>query len=296
MKKIMIAVGCLAMTFATASLSFGVQLSPEAAASLKTSLNGAYVTNVAGTKITYTDESTAYSPTTLDKILKGYGLSLENSKAGTLPADYATVKDGKVNISGAATAFTPVNYDAIFKAYGLVLDANCIRATIGKIPYALSVGSDGKVVLSETSTAFTGTHLDEILACYNLPAKSMMKVAPAPKMMPVIVASDYLFDFDKAVIKKKYYSKLDKVADMLKKDSSLKAEIQGNTDSIGTAKYNMGLSKRRANAVREYLIKKDGIAPDRLTAVGFGESRPIASNKTREGRAKNRRVEIKILH
>ena len=72
---------------------------------------------------------------------------------------------------------------------------------------------------------------------------------------------------------------------------SIKVEVQGNTDNIGTAKYNMGLSLRRANAVMQYLVNK-GVAQSRLNARGFGFSRPVATNDTDEGRALNRRVEL----
>ena len=68
----------------------------------------------------------------------------------------------------------------------------------------------------------------------------------------------------------------------------------GYTDSIGTEQYNLGLSQRRANAVKEYLVSK-GIAANRIYTEGKGEADPIASNATREGRAQNRRVEIEIV-
>jgi outer membrane protein OmpA-like peptidoglycan-associated protein len=69
--------------------------------------------------------------------------------------------------------------------------------------------------------------------------------------------------------------------------------IEGHTDSVGSERSNQILSERRANAVRDYLIA-NGISDDRLTAVGYGETRPIDSNKTRSGRANNRRVEVKL--
>jgi outer membrane protein OmpA-like peptidoglycan-associated protein len=159
----------------------------------------------------------------------------------------------------------------------------------------LKVEGDGKVTLGDNSTAFRGTEYAAILACYNLPAMAKVEKAVEPDRTAWVIASDYLFDFDKSVIKKKYYSKLDEIAVMIKKDPKLKVEVQGHTDSVGSDKYNMGLSMRRANAVRDYLIKKGGIAADRLTAVGFGESKPIAPNTTKEGRAKNRRVELQPL-
>jgi outer membrane protein OmpA-like peptidoglycan-associated protein len=71
--------------------------------------------------------------------------------------------------------------------------------------------------------------------------------------------------------------------------------IEGHTDSIGTEAYNQGLSERRAAAVKNYLVKQGVPDGSRMTTVGYGESRPIADNKTPEGRFQNRRVEILIL-
>src|SRR5690606_33594364 len=68
----------------------------------------------------------------------------------------------------------------------------------------------------------------------------------------------------------------------------------GHTDSIGTEQYNQGLSERRANSVKDYLVSK-GIDPNRIYVEGKGETQPVASNATREGRAQNRRVEIEIV-
>jgi OmpA-OmpF porin, OOP family len=103
------------------------------------------------------------------------------------------------------------------------------------------------------------------------------------------------FDFDKSVIREDDKAKLKKAIDFVKKYPGFKIKIEGHTDYIGTEKYNQGLSERRAGAVMKYLVKGGGIDGKRLTAVGYGESKPVASNKTNEGRAKNRRVEILIL-
>ena len=105
------------------------------------------------------------------------------------------------------------------------------------------------------------------------------------------VIGDVLFDFDKANIKPEFYGQLDEAARVFEMNPGLKVEVQGNTDNIGTAKYNMGLSLRRANAVLNYLVKR-GVDRSRLAARGFGFTRPVATNDTPEGRALNRRVEM----
>lgn len=105
------------------------------------------------------------------------------------------------------------------------------------------------------------------------------------------VLGDVLFDFDKYKIKPQAYPLLDEVVRVLKKNPDVKIRIDGYTDSIGTPQYNMKLSDRRAKAVVHYLVKH-GIAADRLSFEGHGLTHPIASNKTKEGRAKNRRCEL----
>lgn len=107
------------------------------------------------------------------------------------------------------------------------------------------------------------------------------------------VIRDLKFDYDKADIKAQYYGRLDEGVKILELNPKVKVEIQGHTDSAGSDAYNQGLSERRAAAVRDYLISK-GIKADRLTMRGYGESKPIATNETPEGRAENRRVQIKI--
>ena len=108
------------------------------------------------------------------------------------------------------------------------------------------------------------------------------------------IYKDVQFDFDKSNLKPSSYPTLDEIAAGLKAQPTVKVEVQGHTDSIGKADYNEDLSERRAKSVVKYLIDK-GIAPERLVPEGYGETRPIATNKTAEGRARNRRVELKPL-
>jgi len=102
------------------------------------------------------------------------------------------------------------------------------------------------------------------------------------------------FDYNKWDIKPQYYDVLNESGKVLFLNPTMKIEIQGHTDEIASEEYNQMLSEKRAEATREYFVLR-GIEPDRITTRGFGETRPIASNDTPEERAKNRRIEIKIL-
>ena len=103
------------------------------------------------------------------------------------------------------------------------------------------------------------------------------------------------FDFNKSKITQTDQAELEKAKEFLKKYPKAKIRLEGYTDSVGTEKYNLGLSKRRAAATKRYFVKEAGLSARRISTVGYGESNPIASNKTPEGRAMNRRVEILIL-
>ena len=100
-----------------------------------------------------------------------------------------------------------------------------------------------------------------------------------------------LFDFNSAEIKPEAYPMLDEASDILKKNPELNVQIDGHTDNVGPAAYNMKLSERRAQATMDYFIRR-GIDARRLMIKGFGFTKPAASNDTEEGRAKNRRVEL----
>ncbi|MBS0390930.1 MAG: OmpA family protein [Comamonadaceae bacterium] len=132
------------------------------------------------------------------------------------------------------------------------------------------------------------------------PAPAPAAAAPAaPKPAPAVAskvtyAADAFFDFDKSVLKPEGKAKLD---DLVSKVKGINLEViiaVGHTDSIGSDAYNQKLSVRRAEAVKAYLVSK-GIEKNRVYTEGKGKKQPIASNATREGRAKNRRVEIEVV-
>jgi outer membrane protein OmpA-like peptidoglycan-associated protein len=110
--------------------------------------------------------------------------------------------------------------------------------------------------------------------------------------MVITLSGSVLFASAKAELLPSAQAKLSEVADaLIKSDPDSKMVVEGHTDSQGPASFNQDLSQHRADAVRSYLTSH-GVAPDRITAQGFGSSRPVADNNSAEGRANNRRVEI----
>ncbi len=103
-----------------------------------------------------------------------------------------------------------------------------------------------------------------------------------------------LFDYNRADIKDGYYYDLDQVAEVLRMKPAYKLVVEGHTDNIGSDRYNKVLSQKRAKSLKDYLIDA-GIKASRISAIGYGESSPIASNSTEEGRSQNRRVMAKFI-
>jgi outer membrane protein OmpA-like peptidoglycan-associated protein len=110
----------------------------------------------------------------------------------------------------------------------------------------------------------------------------------------VYTLKNVFFETGLSALRKESYPALNELVAALKSKIHLVIEIAGHTDNVGTAESNMKLSNDRANVVRDYLIKH-GIEPKRVTAKGYGETQPVASNDTRDGRQQNRRTEVRII-
>ncbi len=264
-----------------------------------------------GASPTFYDKVTAYSSQYFDKVLQQYGLKF--NPAANVPETYAKVVDGKVMFNDNGRAYTPATYHAILMAYGLQLSPDGVRNKLTVKTYAKIV--DGAVVFDEKPRAYGGDQWKNIIGAYNLPPKLAMDAKPGdddgdgvpndkdacpwtPKFAVVdsrgcwALGGSLLFDFDKATLKSEYTALLDDTKKVFDEYPELRVIVEGHADSVGSDNYNRALSQRRAQAVVNYLVGKVGIDAGRLEAIGYGESTPVASNETDDGRAKNRRVQF----
>jgi len=163
-----------------------------------------------------------------------------------------------------------------------------------------------KDMVDKAYEVYMACRTDEAIAMA-MKATAMAKaLCPAPPPPPAARVIDRLtihvnFAFDKSDLTKADVAELNKAIDFVRKHSGSKVELGGYTDSKGTEEYNQKLSERRAEAVKQYLIKEGAVNKARISARGYGESKPIAPNTTKDGkdnpagRAENRRVEILII-
>lgn len=203
---------------------------------------------------------------------------------GTATSDAAV----GVNRPAAPTATLSVAPATVTKGESATLSWTSQNATECDIQPAIgAVQPQGSVSIKPAGpTAYT-------LSCSGAGGTATSKADVAVSER-ICITLKILFDTDKAVIKPKYHNEIKQVGDFFNKYPNATGVIEGHTDNQGGAEYNMKLSQRRADAVRTYIIDKFGIAADRLTAKGYGLTKPVADNGSAEGRAKNRRIDATI--
>jgi len=150
-----------------------------------------------------------------------------------------------------------------------------------------------KTVNPASTTTYTG-ECSGVGGTQTASATVTVTAPPPPKVLDKMTLR-INFDFDKAVIREADEAELKSAVEFVRKYPLANVKIEGHTDSMGTEQYNQKLSEQRANAVKNYLIQKGAVQRADISTVGYGESRPIADNKTDAGRAENRRVDILIL-
>jgi outer membrane protein OmpA-like peptidoglycan-associated protein len=189
---------------------------------------------------------------------------------------------------------------------------NALAGAIYGFPNGVAVHAAWQVDLHDPIPDNRGNDLDyRIIAGVTYAFARPVAVAPPPPAPPApppptppppperrverVVLQSVHFEFDKSRLTPLGRRVLDEAAQNLKENANLSAEIEGHTDSVGTELYNLGLGKRRAEVVKGYLVLRHQVDPKRMSTLSYGEARPIADNRTQEGRALNRRVEFKVL-
>lgn len=256
------------------------------------------------------DDDTAWSVFGGYLINPNFAVELGYSDLGTYSAKIPSVIDADLDLSAidlSALAILPLG--DVFSLYGRGgysqvfgdLDVNGIVNASddndeGSWTYGAGIGAnvtdnlelraDWRVYHEVMDDDNADLDVYSLLAIYHFGSHAAAPVAPAEE---VSLNIQVLFDTDKSVIKPEYQGEIQKAADFLTAHPEAKAVIEGHTDSTASDAYNQGLSERRANSVMSALVAK-GIDAGRLSAVGYGESKPVADNATKEGRAQNRRV------
>lgn len=278
--------------------AYGVSLAADSVSAVQAASKG--YASVKDGQVAFGKTGTAYSPETLHTILTAYGnnsgklfLAPESAAAMKDPPNYVKVKDGKLVFGKQPTAYSPDEFNMLLSRYQFPGQAVTPPTPAEPGPGPAPEPEPGRPVepgpaAGPCSDKDGDGVCDEDDDCPDTPKGAFVNAKGC------WVVENLLFDFDKAIIKSKYYKDLDEVVRVLKDNPYLNVEIQGHTCNIGTDRYNQRLSERRAKAVKDYFMKK-GIPKERLSSIGYGEKKPAFSNQTKDGRRQNRRVELKPI-
>lgn len=209
--------------------------------------------------------------------------------------DAAIPKDAPVNVSMTDFKGNILSREiVIFRSFLNGREYQGLTDTTGKFTTRLPAGDKYEIFILgfKDSTSYIILEIPPVQgkAYYKNPFKVNIQFLPAKSF----VLEDCNFETGKADLEEDSYKVLDELVAYLNRKDDERIELQGHTDNVGSAKSNLILSDARANTVRTYLLSK-GIDPNRVTAKGYGLTVPVSSNKTEEGRAQNRRTEVKIL-
>jgi outer membrane protein OmpA-like peptidoglycan-associated protein len=184
---------------------------------------------------------------------------------------------------------------ALYGAGGGAAAGALIGGLIGKDTESTLIGAAIGAAVGGAAGAGAGKMMDnqEMALRQSLAASEAATIRREGNLLAVSLKGDVTFDTDSAIVRPGLYSEIENIANALNQYPATVARVEGHTDSTGPEAYNMDLSMRRAQAVRNIMVQR-GVASTRIETMGSGESRPVASNDTASGRMLNRRVEIKI--
>jgi outer membrane protein OmpA-like peptidoglycan-associated protein len=190
---------------------------------------------------------------------------------------------------------TKTQKGATYGAAGGALAGAVIGQIIGGDTEATLIGTAIGAAVGGAGGAAVGNMMDKQEAEMRqaLAESEAAAIRREGNLLAISFRGDVTFDTDSAIVRPGLYSEIERIANILIKYPDTVIQVEGHTDSTGSESYNMDLSARRAEAVKNLLVQK-GVDPSRILTLAFGESKSIASNDSDYGRAQNRRVEIKV--
>ncbi|MFZ7110860.1 MAG: OmpA family protein [Desulfatiglandales bacterium] len=200
-----------------------------------------------------------------------------------------------LTLAGGCAPQNRTQKGGVYGAAGGAAAGAIVGQLIGGKTKSTLIGAAIGAAVGGASGAGVGNMMDRQEAEYRqtLSDSEAAAVRREGNLLAITFKSDFVFGTDSAQINPGLMPEIQRIARIMAEYPQTLIRVEGHTDSTGTAAYNMKLGQRRADAVRDLLIQ-NGVAPERMEAVSFGEDQPIADNTTPEGRQLNRRVEIKI--
>ena len=202
---------------------------------------------------------------------------------------------GLLVLSGCAAPQTNTGKGAAYGAAGGAIAGAVLGQAIGRDTEGTLLGAAAGAAVGAAAGAGVGQMMDRQEAEMRdaLAASEAAAVKREGDLLAITLKGDVSFDLDSDIVRPGLYTEMDRIAQIMIKYPQTSILVEGHTDSTGSESYNQQLSERRANSVKNLLIQR-GVQAYRINILGYGESRPVATNATPEGRQMNRRVEIRI--
>ena len=202
---------------------------------------------------------------------------------------------GLLILGGCAAPQSNTGKGAAYGAAGGAVAGAVLGQAIGKDTEGTLVGAAAGAAVGAAAGAGIGRMMDRQEAEMRdaLAASEAAAVRREGELLAITLKGDVTFDLDSDVVRPGLYTELDRIAQIMIKYPQTSILVEGHTDSTGSETYNQQLSDRRANSVKNLLVQR-GVQQFRINTLGYGESRPVATNVTAAGRQMNRRVEIRI--
>lgn len=196
---------------------------------------------------------------------------------------------------GCAAPQTKTGKGAMYGTAGGAAAGALAGQLIGRDTKGTLIGAAVGAAIGGLAGAGVGNYMDKQEAEFRqaLGGSEAAQVSREGDLLAITLKGDVTFDTNSTVVRPGLYNEIDRIAQVMVQYPETQIIVQGHTDSTGSAEYNQSLSERRAEAVKNLILQR-GVASSRITSMGYGETQPVATNDTPEGRQMNRRVEIRI--